>query len=177
MTKNTKLFISIVLITLGVVCRLLPHAWNFAPIAAIALFAGVYMGRNYAIVLPIITMLIGDLFIGFYDWRLGVVVYMSYALIGLLGVLIKKHKSLGTVVGGGILASVIFFLATNWAVWQFSSWYVKDLGGLIQCYTMALPFFRNTLFGNLFYVGVLFGAYEAVIFYARERKLRLQEVK
>lgn len=176
-SKKSKLIISIILVFLGVACRLLPHAWNFAPIAAIALFAGVYMGRNYAIALPIIAMLIGDIFIGFYAWQLGIVVYMSYAVIGLLGILIKKHKSLATIIGGGILVSVVFFLATNWAVWQFSSWYAKDLGGLIQCYTMALPFFRNTLMGNLFYVGILFGAYEAVVFYAQERKISFQEIK
>jgi hypothetical protein len=177
MTKKTKLIISIILISLGVICRLLPHAWNFAPIAAIALFAGVYMGRNYAIALPIITMLIGDIFIGFYEWQMGVAVYSCYVIIGLMGVIIKKHKSITTVIGGGILASVIFFLATNWAVWQFSAWYTKDLGGLIQCYTMALPFFRNTLMGNIFYVGALFGAYEAVVYLAREKKMSLQEAR
>ncbi len=57
MTNKTKLIISLILISLGVACRLLPHAWNFTPIAAVALFAGVYLGRNYAVALPIITML------------------------------------------------------------------------------------------------------------------------
>lgn len=177
MTNKTKLIISFILISLGVACRLLPHAWNFTPIAAIALFAGVYLGRNYAVVLPIITMLIGDLFIGFYGWQMMLVVYASYAVIGLSGLLIKKHKSFATIAAGGISASIIFFLTTNWAVWQFSPWYARDFGGLIQCYTMALPFFRNNLIGDLFYVSVFFGAYEAVIYWAREKKLSLQEAK
>ena len=177
MTKKTKLIISLVLIALGVACRLLPHVWNFTPIAAIALFAGVYLGRNYAIILPVAAMLIGDLFIGFYGWQMMAVVYASYALIGLSGVLIKKHKNMATVAAGGIFASVIFFLATNWAVWQFSSWYAKDLGGLMQCLTMALPFFRNTLLGNLFYISALFGAYEVAMFWARERQESFHEAK
>ncbi|MCG2697537.1 hypothetical protein L6307_00345, partial [Candidatus Parcubacteria bacterium] len=131
MSNKTKLIISIALVFLGVACRLMPHAWNFAPIAAIALFAGVYLGKNYAITLPIIAMLIGDFFIGFYDWRLGLAVYGSYMLIGLLGLVIKKHKSFETVMAGSIVASVIFFIVTNWAVWQFSPWYAKSIAGLI----------------------------------------------
>ena len=174
--KN-KLLISLILITLGVICRLLPHAWNFAPIAAIALFAGVYLGKRYAIALPIIAMVIGDLFIGFYEWPLMVAVYTCFALTGLLGALIRKHKSLETVVAGGIIASVLFFLATNWAVWQFSPWYAKTFDGLLQSFALALPFFRNTLLGNLFYTGVLFGAYELVMVWARNKKIEFQLAK
>lgn len=175
MTKKTKLTISFVLVALGIVCRLLPHAWNFTPIAAIALFAGVYLGRRYAITLPIIALVIGDLFIGFYEWKLMLIVYGSFALIGLLGVLIKKYKSVETVLAGSITAAVIFFLATNWAVWQFSPWYAKSWAGLVECYTLALPFFRNTLLSNLFYVGVLSGAYEAVMLLAQQKKVRIKE--
>jgi len=174
MTKKTKLIISAVLICLGVACRLLPHAWNFTPIAGIALFAGVYLGRNYAIILPVLAMVIGDLFIGFYELQLMLIVYGCYMTIGLIGVLIKKHKSLETVMAGSIIASVIFFLATNWAVWQFSPWYAKSLAGLMQCYALALPFFRNTLLGNLFYTSVLFGAYEIVMLWARQKKAAFQ---
>ena len=177
MTKQTKLIISVILVVLGVACRLLPHLWNFAPIAGIALFAGVYLGRRYAIILPVVAMSIGDLFIGFYDWKLMLAVYGSFALIGLLGTLIKKHKSVETVLAGSILASVIFFLATNWVVWQFSPWYAKSLAGLIHCFTMALPFFRNTLLGNLFYTSVLFGAYEVVVIWTKQKKLVVQTVK
>ena len=166
MTRKTKLIISLILITLGVACRLLPHLWNFAPIAGIALFAGIYLGRRYAVVLPVASMFIGDLFIGFYDWKLMLAVYASFVLVGLIGVLIKKHKSLETVLAGSIMASVLFFLVTNFAVWQFSPWYAKSLQGLIQCYTMALPFFRNTFLGDLFYVVVLFGVYESIVIFA-----------
>lgn len=168
--KKEKIIISIILILLGVAYRLIPHAWNFAPITAIALFSGVYLGRNYAISLPIIAMLIGDLFIGFYEWRLQLFVYASYLIIGLLGCAIRKNKNLYTIICGSVLASIIFFVGTNWAVWQFSPWYEKSIAGLIECYAMALPFFRNTLLGDLFYTGVLFGAYEAIVILARQKK-------
>lgn len=163
MDQKTKLIFSVFLIAIGVICRLLPHVWNFTPIAAIALFAGVYLGRNYALALPALTMLIGDFFIGFYDWKLMLAVYASYLLIGLLGVMIKKHKSVEIVGAGSLLGSVIFFIITNYAVWQFSPWYAKSVQGLVECYTLALPFLRNALLGDLFYAAVFFGAYEAVI--------------
>ena len=171
MTKQTKIIISLVLIALGVTCRLLPHIWNFAPIAGIALFAGVYLGKRYAILLPITAMLIGDLFIGFYDLKLMLAVYISFVLVGMIGVAIRKYKSTETVIASSIVSAVLFFLATNFVVWQFSPWYVKSFSGLVQCYTMALPFFRNTFLGNLFYVAVLFGAYESILVFSRRRKL------
>lgn len=177
MSNKSKLIISIILVSLGVACRLLPHMWNFAPIAGIALFAGVYLGKRYAVIVPILAMVAGDLFIGFYAWQLMAVVYGCYVLVGLLGVLIKKHKSAETVLAASIMASVIFFLATNLAVWQFSPWYAKSWEGLTQCYVLALPFFRNTLLGNVFYTGVLFGAYELVIVWARQRQVKLATVK
>lgn len=177
MDKKTKIIISIALITLGVACRLLPHLWNFAPIAAIALFAGVYLGRGYALILPSLAMLIGDLFIGFYSLPLMLVVYGSFIFIGLLGTWIKKYKSLETVIAGSLVASVVFFVATNLAVWQFSPWYAKDGVGLMSAFTAALPFFRNTLLGDLFYTSVLFGAYEAVMVWSKQKKLAIQTAK
>lgn len=173
MTKQTKLIISVILVSLGVACRLLPHLWNFAPVTAIALFSGVYLGRRYALILPLLTMLVGDLFIGFYALPLMLMVYGCYTLIGLGAAFLAKYKSLETVMAGSLVASVIFFGATNLAVWQFSSWYAKDLAGLISCFTVALPFFRNTLLGDLFYTSVLFGAYEAVQIWARSKNLGL----
>lgn len=170
MTTKTKLIISLLLIVLGVATRLLPHAWNFAPIAAIALFSGIYLGKNYALILPVLAMFIGDSFIGFYGLPLMFAVYGSYALVGLLGAGIKKSKSLETVVAASLAASVLFFLITNWAVWQFSPWYVKNFSGLMNAYTLALPFFRNTLLGDLFYTTVLFSAYEGVIVWAKRKR-------
>ena len=169
MVKN-KIIIFIILVSSGVILRFLPHPWNFAPIAAIALFSGVYLGKKYAIAAPILAMLVSDIFLGFYEWKLMLAVYVCFALIGLIGVLIRKHKSVQTVIGGSLLASILFFLITNFAVWQFAFWYPKTLSGLIQNYILALPFFRNTLLGDLFYTGFFFGAYEMAKAWIRKRQ-------
>mgnify|MGYP001594136953 CR=1 FL=1 len=170
-TEKSKIIISVILISLGVATRLLPHAYNFAPIAAIALFSGVYLGKRYAFSIPIISMFIGDIFLGFYEWPLMSAVYGSFVLIGLLGLVVQKYKSVETVIGASFSGSILFFVLTNWAVWQFSPWYAKSWTGLMQSYIMALPFFRNTLVGDLFYVGVLFGAFEFVALYYKRRVL------
>ncbi|OGY58154.1 MAG: hypothetical protein A3H67_02805 [Candidatus Buchananbacteria bacterium RIFCSPLOWO2_02_FULL_46_11b] len=176
MTKKEKIIIAAILIALGAAFRLLPHLWNFAPIAGAALFAGAYLGRRYAIVVPVAAMLLGDLFLGFYEWPLLITVYGCFILTGLIGTLIKK-KSAANVVLASLAGSFLFFLATNWAVWQFSPWYAKTFEGLMASYAAALPFFRNTLLGDLFYAGVFFGAYEAVKVLAAKAKLAFLPVK
>lgn len=165
MTKKIKIIISLILIFTGFSCRLLPHSWNFAPIAAITLFSAVYLGRRYALIVPIVAMILGDIFLGFYETPVMFAVYISYILIALIGATIKKYKSFEVVFAGSIFSSLIFFIVTNFAVWQFSPWYAKTMHGLLECYTLAMPFFRNTLMGDLFYVGIFFGAYELVLFF------------
>jgi hypothetical protein len=160
--KTFELLIALFLILIGISSRFFPHPPNFAPIAAIALFGGVYFSRKIALILPIGAMVISDIFIGFYEPKLMVSVYGSFLLCVAIGFWLKKHKKWHTVLGSAILGAVLFFLITNFAVWAFAFWYPKTLSGLIQCYFMALPFFKNTLLGDLFYVTIFFGVYETV---------------
>ncbi|HAM88667.1 MAG: hypothetical protein US83_C0003G0093 [Candidatus Falkowbacteria bacterium GW2011_GWC2_38_22] len=163
MSTKSKILISFLLVATGVLARLLPHAWNFAPIAGIALFSGAYLGRRYAIILPLVSLFTGDIFIGFYEWQLTLAVYGSFLLIGLFSAILQKYKNLFSVISLSLGSSILFFLVTNYAVWQFSPWYEKSVMGLIECYTMALPFFRGTVLGDMFYVGVFFGVYELAL--------------
>jgi hypothetical protein len=175
----SKIIISLILILIGATFRLLPHPWNFTPVAAVALFSGAYLGKKYAFFVPFLAMFLSDVFLGFYEWKLMLAVYGSFALAGLVGLAIKRRKTPLTVLAGSLTASVLFFLITNFAVWQFSFWYEKTLSGLFQCYLMALPFFRSGLLGDLFYTSVLFGAYELILILVRKKELneaRKQEV-
>jgi hypothetical protein len=40
--------------------------------------------------------------------------------------------------------------------------YEKSWAGLLSCYTAGLPFFWNTLAGDLFFTAVLFGGFAVV---------------
>lgn len=160
--KTLEYSIALVFILIGVSLRLLPHPPNFAPIGALALFGGVYLSKKLAFILPIVIMVISDIFIGYYEAKLMISVYGSFLLCVLLGFWLKKNKKWHTILGTSIISAVIFFLLTNFAVWLFTPWYDKTFVGLIQCFLMALPFFKNTLLGNLFYVTIFFGAYEVL---------------
>ncbi len=173
--KN-KIIIFVILVVLGFTFRLLPHSWNFTPIGAIALFSGFYFKKKYAFAIPVLAMFISDAFLGFYNWKLMPIVYGSFLLCVVLGFWLKKHKKWYTVAGTSIIAALLFFFITNFAVWIFTPWYAKTLSGVIQCYIMAIPFFRNTLLGNLFYVTVFFGAYEIIQVLIKNKLAILEKV-
>jgi len=152
------LLLALALIGLCVAVRLLPHVSNFSPVAAAALFAGAMLGRrSLALLVPVAAMLIADLILGFYDWRVMAVVYAALALPALIGILAQSRRVWPVAIGGALAASLIFFVTTNFAVWAFSGMYSLDGAGLLQCYIAALPFLKYTAAGDLFWSVALFG--------------------
>jgi hypothetical protein len=159
-----KLAIAVSLVMLAVFARLAPHPANFAPLAAIALFGGVILPKKWALSVPFIAMATSDLVIGLhpliaYTWG-------SFALITLIGSKFGHTLSINRVVISSIASSILFFVITNFGVWMERLMYAPTIHGLVQCYTNALPFFRNTLLGDLLYCGMLFGAYAIVARFA-----------
>ncbi|HXO69190.1 MAG TPA: DUF6580 family putative transport protein [Bradyrhizobium sp.] len=145
------------LIALDVVVRLLPNALNFTPVAASALFAGAVLGRPLALAVPLAAMALGDCVLGFDDWRVMIFVYAGLTLPAVLGLLTRGSWKPIRLASLAALSSVIFFVTSNFAVWMFSGIYARDIAGLVKCYIAALPFFQNTLMGDLFWTAVLFG--------------------
>jgi hypothetical protein len=156
-----QLFPILAIIFFAVVLRLIPHPPNVAPIAALALFGGVYLDKKYALVIPLLAMFVADLFLGFHASMPAV--YISFLLTGLIGIWVKKRKSLVTVFGATLVSSTLFFLLTNFNYWLSSSLYPKTLSGQIEAYYYALPFFRNTVLGDMLYTSIFFGTYELVL--------------
>jgi len=160
------LVILAVLIVLGVAGRLLPHPPNFTPMAAIALFAGfIFLKRYMAVIAVVVTMLLTDYFAFGYisaEWFASKsmwVVYLALLFPIVFKNFLQKKLGLLRVAGAALVSSTVFFIATNFAVWVFSPMYEKTLEGLVLCYTMAIPFFQNTVAGDLIWSGVLFGTY------------------
>ena len=60
------------------------------------------------------------------------------------------------------LASLQFFVITNFAIWAVGTTYAKSAAGLFTCYVAGLPYFGNTLAGDAFYVAILFGGFALV---------------
>jgi len=160
------LVILAVLIALGVAGRLLPHPPNFTPMAAIALFAGfIFIKRYMAVVAVISTMLLCDYFafgslsVSWFGSKSMFVVYLALLFPIVFKNFLQKKIGVLRIFGAALASSSVFFLATNFAVWAFSPMYEKTLEGLVLCYTMAIPFFQNTVAGDLIWSGVIFGTY------------------
>ena len=140
---NRRDLIVLSLLVLAVITRLLPHPPNVTPITAIALFGGCNIkDKNLAFVLPLLCMFLTDLFLGFHI--IMPFVYLSFMCISYIGINSEKITN-GTIFG----SSLLFFLVTNFGVWFFG--YPNTLAGLVSCYTLALPFFVNTIIGDLFF--------------------------
>ena len=143
------------LVILALCTRLLPHPPNFAPITGIALFTGHhFVNKRLALFIPIFCMFVTDLYLGIHS--LMPIIYLSFVMISLLGFR-AKSISLGTVVG----ASSLFFILSNLGVWYF--YYPPNWDGFISCFILAIPFFVNSLMGDLFYTSVLQFSYKRFI--------------
>jgi hypothetical protein len=144
---------------LGILLRLAPHEPNFAPIGALALWSGYYLPKRYSAFVPLMVMLVSDSIIGFYNAPVMISVYVSFALVALIGNAIRAYKSFAIISMGSLASSTLFYFVTNFAVWTQSHWYAHTWDGLMWCYALALPFFRNTLLSDVAYGAVFFGAY------------------
>ncbi len=185
---NLRTSVIALVILLAAFSRLIPHPANFAPIGAMALFGAAHFSKRYlAFLVPIISMWLSDLFLnnvvyahyfdhfvwfypGFY-WT-----YSAFTVIGLVGFSLLKKTKPKYIVAASLAASILFFLISNFGVWASGMLYPKNIGGLLLCYTTALPFFRNTILGDLVYCSVLFGVFEfaQIKFPVLQRKVMLQ---
>jgi hypothetical protein len=84
-------------------------------------------------------------------------------LASIIGIGLKNKVKAKNVLRASLLSSVIFYIVTNFGVWLTSGMYEMSVLGLIKCYVLAIPFFRNTLAGDLFYVVMMFGGYEMML--------------
>ena len=158
---NLEIYLSFCAVILSAVfMRLMPHVPNVAPIGALALFSGVMVPSWGGFIVPIIAMVISDVFLGFHVTV--PFVYGSFLLIAGIGYFLRKKVSVLNVGLGSLIGSILFFIVTNFGVWLTSSMYEKSVKGLLHCYSMGLPFFRNTVLGDLFYTAVFFIGYYCI---------------
>lgn len=158
---KSKIFWAIILIFLGVFFRTIGHvAPNVEYVTAASLLAGAYLGRKYAVLLPLVIMVLTDTVIG--NTNIFIFTWSAYLLIGYLGYLGNLRGKIIKATGAGILATLFFYVWTNFGVWLLDSWgmYPRTFAGLMQSYLMGLPFLKMTLLSNLFFVPVSFGIVE-----------------
>lgn len=172
--------------------RLLPYVadyhflYNFSPLAAMALFGAAYFNHKWmAFGIPMLALWVSNLVLDnvflseFYD---GFVlfgnggVYLAFVLVGILGLFMLKKVTPLRVAGASLSASVLFFIVSNFFVWLQGTMYSMDFTGLVACYVAAIPFFWNTLAGDLFFCALMFGAFEAITYWKPSlKKVAAQE--
>ena len=169
---NPKLLTLAIMILAASFTRLIPHPPNFTAVAAIALFGGTYFDKKWnAFLIPLIAMFLTDIILGFHRNMMSV--YLAFILITFIGLGVRNSKKITGIFLASISASVSFFIITNFSTWILGTMYPKTGAGLAECFIAAIPFFHYTLLGDLFYVGVLFGAFEL----AKFKFPRLAEIK
>ena len=158
------------LIFSGAALRLIPHPPNFAPIAAMALFGGAVLPGLWAFAVPLAALILSDAVLGFYHvWAW---VYGSFVLIVLIGMALRRRRTVLRVAGAALASSVVFFVLTNFGEW-LGPLYPHTLAGLRADYVAAIPFFRNTALSDLVYALAFFGIFESAAHFARPRAERL----
>jgi len=157
--NHSRLLAILSAVLVAAALRLVPHPPNFTPIGAMALFGGAYIGRRaLAFAAPLGALLLSDLVLGFYHGM--ATVYFSVALIVMIGIVALSRVSPIRVGLAALASSILFFVVTNFGMWLFSGFYPRSLAGLEACYVAAIPFFQNTVAGDLFYATLLFGGFK-----------------
>ena len=129
--------------------RFIPHPPNFTSLLALSCYVPVLLGVRYLPVL-LISFAITDFIIGYHlgtHWTWG-----SVLIIGLISKYFSKN--INTRIIGSLFGAFIFYLITNFGVWT-SGMYNFTLNGLIECYTLAIPFFTYSLISTIIFSSVI----------------------
>lgn len=180
---NKRQFVLASIIVIAAMSRIVPHPPNVTPIAAMALFGGAFLtNRRLAYVLPLAAMVLSDIVLGFTVYGKVIlvsrpVVYACFIATVAMGKLIRDRRSALNVGAVTLASSVMFYVVTNFGEWAHGSLYPKTLAGLATCYTAAIPFFRNSVAGDLAFAALLFGGFamlETLVTSLREKQLPAQ---
>jgi hypothetical protein len=135
---------------------------NFSPLIGLGLFGSAHIkDKRFAFALPLLSMLLSDCFLGFHNTMF--FTYGSLMLITWFGFGWFKNKiNISRLVIASLISSTIFFVITNFGVWAVQNMYPKNLSGLVECFTAAIPFFKNSLVGDLVFCGLMFGIFEII---------------
>ncbi len=169
---NVRNWVLFLIILVAAATRFIPlmgdaNWFNFTPVGAIALFAGTHFKNRWkAYAVPLLLLLVSDIFINYmYTGQWGVfysgfaLVYLCFGIMVFIGSLIKK-VSVGSVLLASLAGVLIHWLVTDIQPWLTSPMYSKDITGYYQSLIAAIPFEKNLLLGNLVFGAVLYGGFE-----------------
>lgn len=166
-TKNSIL-VFVALFVLTVLSRWTSHLWNFTLCGGVFLFAGAFFkDKKVSFALMLSAMLASDTLIGFHDQM--PVVYLGYAIVVGLGLLVKENAPRAQVLAFSLLGTFLFFLITNFGVWFDGKMYPPTAAGLVSCYVMGLEFYRNQMISDVLASLALFEVAKSIGIWAEQK--------
>ena len=106
---------------------------------------------------PFAALFLSDILLGLHNSM--IFVYGGFALTVVIGIMLQNRITFTNTAFAVVTSSVLFFLLTNFGTWLTSALYAKTGAGLVQAYVAGIPFFQNSLLGNLAYAALIFGGY------------------
>jgi hypothetical protein len=165
-------------IVIAVAVRLLPHPWHLTPLGAALLFFGAKRPVREWIA-PMLLLMSADVYLTtvHYHMHVGVdqfVTWLWYVAAMAIGYALVRKVDAVRVVGASLASAISFFLVSNFATWAFQDMYAKNLSGLLQCYTLAIPFFRGTFASDLIFTPVLFSVPYALSLISKRHEVQVR---
>jgi hypothetical protein len=165
----------LIYILIGVLSRILPHPANFTAVGGLAVFGGLKLPLKKALLVTFFTMLFADIVIGFHSAMWATYLGMI-AAVGIGHIFARQSGGLGNSVIAAMISSVFFFIITNFAVWAgWQTMYPRNISGLIECYIAAIPFFRNSILGDIVYTTIFVMIYD-LLFLKNKSEMTAKEV-
>jgi hypothetical protein len=153
---------------LAAASALLPQTvrpWNVAALGALALFATARLRFPLAVGVFLTALAVKEVGVYFqYGFPPHPPTWACFAVyLGLGWLLLRKTESPFWIAGTALGASLLFFVVTNFGAWLEQAYpYGYSFQGLLNCYAAAIPFYRGTFVGDMFFSAALFGAHAAL---------------
>lgn len=168
MSLVTALVIFVLAAGWRVLAAHVPALPNFAPVMALTFCAAVYVRDRRWWLVPFAALLASDVYLDYHyaatfgetwNWPSAAVRLVCFAAALPIGRFVAQHKNWTTLFGGTLVASLLFYVATNTDAWIRDPFYAKTAAGWIQALTVGRPefpptlfFFRNTIVSDLLFV-------------------------
>jgi len=148
--SSTRYLVILFAVLLLIISRSLSFIPNFTPTISLIVFISIMFRNQYILAFIIVlSQVISDYFLGYYSSML--FVYVSYVLIAIASMYILKELNFMRTIGTSFISVLIFYLVSNYGVWQMMDLYQYNLNGLIQCYIAGVPFLKYSLISTLLY--------------------------
>lgn len=171
MQKNQAMLAAICFMVFAIAIKFFPLAPNVACFGALAVFCGIYLRGVAAWLIPIggiaLSDILGDFFkidgIFAYNGLSMILNYAGFAAMVGVGMLARKAHPIHQVIAGGLGGSLAFFFISNFGSWLDPMLqYERSVQGLVHCYVMAIPFFKNTIASDFIFCAIFIFTYRSV---------------